>query len=67
MLVWSMFSVDISLQFNMEHQNLALNRPLIRSESLTFSALADTYMARYKALDPFLSNRLHFFVEILGS
>jgi integrase len=51
----------------MEHQNLVLNRPLIRGESFTLSALADTYMAGYKALDPYFGNRLHFFVEILGS
>lgn len=51
----------------MEHQNLVLNRPLIRGESFTLSALADTYMAGYKALDPYFGSRLQFFVEILGS
>lgn len=51
----------------MEHQNLAVNRPLIRGESFSLSALADTYMAGYRGLDPYLGSRLHFFVEILGN
>lgn len=51
----------------MEHQNLAVNRPLIRGESFSLSALADTYMVGYRGLDPYLGSRLQFFVEILGS
>lgn len=48
----------------MEHQNVV--RPLIRGESFNLSALADTFMAGYRGLDPYFSSRLHFFVEILG-
>lgn len=51
----------------MEHQNLVVNRPLIRGESFSLSALADTYMAGYRGLDPYLGSRLQFFVEILGN
>jgi integrase len=51
----------------MEHLNLAVHRPLIRGESFTLSALADTYMAGYKALDPYFGSRLQFFVELLGN
>lgn len=75
MLVWSVFSVDINLQltvaflwrFNMEHRNLVVSRPLIRGESFTLSALADTFMAGYRGLDPYFGSRLQFFIEQIGS
>lgn len=40
--------------------------PLIRGESFTLSALADTFMACYQGRDPIYGSRLAFFVEQLG-
>ncbi len=49
----------------MNTSNTAVS-PLIRGESFTLSALADTFMACYQGRDPSFGNRLSFIVQQLG-
>ena len=49
----------------MNASNTAVS-PLVRGESFTLSALADSFMACYQGRDPSFGNRLTFIVQQLG-